>query len=36
MLDDRQRAAGVLAPQLEDHADATHLDGTAFAWADDG
>jgi hypothetical protein len=31
MLDDRQRAAGVVAPQLEDHADATKLAGTALA-----
>jgi hypothetical protein len=36
MLDHRQRAAGVVAPQLEDHADATQLAGTALAWADDG
>jgi hypothetical protein len=36
MLNDRQRPAGVVAPQLEDHADGTQLAGTALAWADDG
>src|SRR4029450_3205610 len=32
----RQRAAGVLAPQLEDDADGAKIPGTALAWADDG
>jgi hypothetical protein len=36
MLDHRQRAAGVVAPELEDHADAIQLAGAALAWADDG